>query len=42
MLKALGGKAQVSRRTLQRMVDDGTLIQASKGRSFQYSLTGAA
>ena len=41
MLKALGGKTQVARRSLQRMVDDGKLIQAHEGRSFQYSLAGA-
>ena len=38
IIKAVGGNAQAVRLTLQRMVTDGTLIQESKGRRFQYSL----
>ena len=37
-IREVGGNAQAVRRTLQRMVEDGTLIQESKGRSFQYTL----
>ena len=37
-IKEVSGNAQAVRRTLQRMVVDGTLIQESKGRSFQYTL----
>ena len=37
-IREVGGNAQAVRRTLQRMVVDGTLIQESEGRSFQYTL----
>lgn len=38
IIREVGGKTQAVRRTLQRMVEDGTLIQESKGKSFQYTL----
>ena len=37
-IREVSGNAQAVRRTLQRMVEDGTLIQESEGRSFQYTL----
>lgn len=37
-IREVGGNAQAVRRTPQRMVEDGTLIQESKGKSFQYTL----
>ena len=39
-IREVGGNAQAVRRTLQRMVEAGTLIQESKGRSFKYTWRG--
>ena len=38
IIKEMGGNVQAVRRTLQRMVVDGTLTQDRKGKSFQYAL----